>query len=138
MRKRYFLPALALAAVGIFFTGALAVRADVDEAAVSYLSETQGAVGEEIIIYGNDFGDDCPDRGTLECQLTVSLGDGSVNFHDGILDENAVSWTDIAITVKVPEDAEDGVITVYRNEIFNYGEDDAYSETFEVVSDEFD
>src|SRR3990167_3444354 len=136
MRKRYLLPALALAAVGIFFTGALAVRANVDDAAVSYLSETMGAVGEEVTIHGNDFGDDCPGKSQTLCALQVFWGDTNVNFMVDA-EGNGVSWTDTAITVKVPEDAESGDIRVYRNETFNHGQDDEYQETFDITGPEF-
>lgn len=97
---------------------------------------TNAAVGDLITITGHDFDDDCEGLASLECQHTVHIGNTEISF-DVIDDEGtAVSWTDDEIVIKVPQGTATGEVQVYRNEIVNWGEDDASNVTYDISGDE--
>jgi hypothetical protein len=79
--------------------------------------------------------DDCAAKASLKCQVHIDFGNGSVYWTTDI--SNRVSWDSGKIVVKVPNGATTGRVHVYRNEIFNWGEANAYNETIDIYGPVF-
>lgn len=125
MKKNIIFVAITVVIVGVLIV-LDGVYGAASEPSITSISPTSGPVGTMITVSGEHLGADCSGQGTKTCHATLYVGDGAIESENFIT--NDVTWTDSAISFKIPNSATTGAVKVYRRFIQNWGEEGAYVE----------